>query len=209
MTQVRAVIFDMDGVLIDAREWHYDCLNRALAIFGMTIDLSEHLAMFDGLPTRRKLAMLSEMKGLPTRLHQLINDLKQEFTLEAIITKCRPNFTHEYALSRLKADGYALAVASNSVRKTVELLMDRANLTPYLDFYLSNNDVVKPKPDPEIYLTAIKRLKLEPEQCIVVEDNEYGVQAARASGAHLLRVAGVDETNYENIRAAISALESR
>ena len=57
--QIKAVLFDMDGVLIDAKEWHYEALNRALALFGMPISRFEHLTTFDGLPTRKKLEMLS------------------------------------------------------------------------------------------------------------------------------------------------------
>ena len=66
---IKAVIFDMDGVLIDAREWHYEALNRALRLFGMEISRTDHLTTFDGLPTRRKLEMLSSTNGLPVELH--------------------------------------------------------------------------------------------------------------------------------------------
>ena len=66
---IKAVVFDMDGVLIDAREWHYVALNRALALFGMEISRADHLTTFDGLPTRRKLEILSTTENLPRELH--------------------------------------------------------------------------------------------------------------------------------------------
>src|SRR5262249_55468502 len=142
-------LFDMDGVLIEAKDWHYDALNRALEKFGMAIDRDAHLTTYDGLPTRRKLEMLSKTRGLPTRLHGFLNDLKQAYTLEIIYAKCKPNFTHQRTLSRLKAEGYRLGVCSNSVRLTVETMMRLARLDGHLELMLSNEDVRKAKPDPE------------------------------------------------------------
>ena len=165
---MKAVIFDMDGVLIDAKEWHYEALNRALGLFGYEISRYDHLVTYDGLPTSKKLEMLSMEKGMPRRLHAFINDLKQQYTVDKIFTDCHPLFHHEYALSTLRADGYHLAVASNSIRKTVELMMEKSNLLSYLDFFLSNQDVTKPKPDPEIYLTAAERLGMRPSECLLV-----------------------------------------
>lgn len=202
---IKAIIFDMDGVLIDAKDWHYDSLNQALALFGFQIERHEHLTSYDGLPTKIKLQRLSQEKNLPAYLHAFIDEMKQQYTMEIIRHRCRPRFNHEYALSRLKAEGYRLAVASNSIRATVNAMMEKSNLQQYLDFVLSNQDVKRSKPDPEIYTTAIERLGLHPDECLVVEDNENGIKAARASGAHLLIVRGVNDVNYANIRAAIAA----
>ena len=130
---IRAIIFDMDGVLIDAREWHYEALNSALRLFGYEIGRDEHLATFDGLPTRRKLTMLSEERGLPRRLHALINELKQAYTMDLVSLRCRPVFHHRYALAKLKAAGYRLAVASNSVRSSVDVMMAKADLARFLE----------------------------------------------------------------------------
>ena len=121
---IKAVLFDMDGVLIEAKEWHYEALNRALDLFGMPISRYDHLTTFDGLPTRKKLEMLSRERGLPHQLHEFINEMKQVYTMEIVHSQCKPTFAHEYALSRLKADGYKLAVCSNSVRQTVLTMMD-------------------------------------------------------------------------------------
>ncbi|WP_201777030.1 HAD family hydrolase [Martelella endophytica] len=205
---IKAVIFDMDGVLIEAKDWHYDALNRALGLFGYTIERYEHTTVYDGLPTRTKLKRLSIEKNLPAYLHGFINEMKQKYTMEIIYERCRPRFDHEYALSRLKQDGYSLAVASNSMRETVTLMMDKASLTPYLDFMLSNQDVKAPKPDPEIYAKAIERLGLKPKECLVVEDNPNGIQAAIGSGAHLLAVREVDDVNYENIKRRIAEIDA-
>lgn len=201
---IKAVIFDMDGVLIEARDWHYDALNRALRLFGMEITRYDHLATFDGLPTKRKLQILSAEGDLPTELHGFINDLKQRYTMEIVHAQCKPRFIHEFALSRLKAGGYRLAVCSNSIRDTIEVMMHKAALIDYLEFIISNEDVTHAKPHPEMYDMAIARMGLSPTECLIVEDNENGIRAARASGAHVMAVADVNEVTYVNIMARIT-----
>lgn len=207
MNKIKAVIFDMDGVLIDAKEWHYESLNKALRLFGYEISRYEHLVTYDGLPTASKLNMMSLEKNLPKGLHKYINALKQQYTMEEIFLHCRPMFIHEYALSTLKSQGYRLAVASNSIRASVEIMMKKSNLEKYLDFYLSNEDVRKAKPDPEIYQTAIEKLGLLPKECLVVEDNKNGIQSATAAGAHVLKVKNVYDVNYDNIYNTIRRYE--
>ncbi len=208
MTKIRAVVFDMDGVLIDAKDWHYEALNRALALFGFSISRYDHLVTYDGLPTRRKLEMLTRERGLPQSLHGFLNELKQLYTMEVVHMKCKPVFQHEYALSHLQADGYKLAVASNSVRLSVEVMMEKANLSRYLSALLSNEDVTKGKPDPEIYTKAFARLGFAPDECLVVEDNEHGIRAARDAGAHLLTVRDVYDVHYEAITERIAQVEA-
>lgn len=204
---IKGIIFDMDGVLIEAKDWHYDALNKALRLFGYEISRYDHLTTFDGLPTSKKLDMLSVQYGLPRELHGFINEMKQAYTMELVNSLCKPMFVHEYALSRLKAEGYRLAVASNSIRSTVAIMMQQASLDKYLDVMLSASDVIKPKPDPEIYLTAIAKLGLTPQECLIVEDNENGIRAARASGAHVLEVKEVHDVNHANIIRRIHEVE--
>lgn len=205
---IKAVIFDMDGVLIEAKDWHYDALNRALQLFGFEINRYQHLTTYDGLPTSKKLEMLSMESTLPRELHKFINEMKQEYTMEIVHAKCRPSFVHEFALSRLKGMDYKLAVASNSIRKTVEVMMEKAKLSPYLDLMLSNEDVTQAKPHPEIYTKAINHFGLDPKECLIVEDNDNGIRAATAAGAHVLPVTEVSDVNIENILARINAINA-
>ena len=199
----------MDGVLIDAKDWHYEALNQALAIFGMEINRYDHLVTYDGLPTKKKLEMLSLERGLPRALHSFINDMKQEFTFQLGYAKCKPTFNHQYALSNLKSQGYKMAACSNSIRKTMGVLFERAALTDYFDFYLSNEDVKESKPHPEMYSTAIQRLNLLPTECLILEDNDNGIKAAQSSGAHLLVIHDVHEVTLENITKHISEIEAQ
>jgi beta-phosphoglucomutase len=206
VSEIRAVIFDMDGVLIDAREWHYEALNKALGLLGYRISRYEHLSTYDGLPTRRKLQMLTVEHGLPAALHGFLNDLKQQYTMEFVATRCRPVFQHEYALAELRAAGYKLGVASNSVRGTVTEMMERSSLMPYLDALVSNEDVTHGKPHPEIYQEAMRRLGVTPDETLVIEDNENGIRAAASAGAELLVVGGPEDVTLDAIRSKIAAL---
>ncbi|WP_459582281.1 HAD family hydrolase [Dickeya oryzae] len=204
---IKAIIFDMDGVLIEAKDWHYDALNRALNLFGYNISRYDHLTKFDGLPTKDKLNMLSKEYSLPSELHSFINEMKQHYTMEIVHTHCKPMFIHQYALSKLKSEGFKLAVASNSIKNSVVTMMEKACLSDYLDIMLSNEDVRKGKPDPEIYITAINKLGVLPSECVVVEDNENGIRAALAAGANVLTVDEVTDVNYKNIKNFILKTE--
>ena len=204
---IKAVLFDMDGVLIDAKDWHYEALNRALEHFGYTISRESHLSTFDGLPTRQKLRMLSTARGLPQGLHEFLNALKQSYTLEISHQCCKPVFNHQYALSKLKSEGYKLAVCSNSVRQSVEAMMNLSALSGYLDELVSNEDVSKGKPDPEMYLKAMGLLDVKPEECLILEDNDHGIQAAIASGGHLLKIGVPDDVTYQAIKQRIAEVE--
>jgi HAD superfamily hydrolase (TIGR01509 family) len=206
---IEAVVFDMDGVLIDAKEWHYHALNRALEHFGFTISRAEHLSTFDGLPTRKKLEMLSQEKGLPRGLHGFLNELKQLYTVEQVHLNCKPVFVHEYTLANLKAKGYKLGLASNSIRSTVQLMMDKSNLSTYLDVMLSNQDVTKPKPHPDIYIRAAEMLNVPPANCLVVEDNPNGIKAAEDAGCPLLVVHSVLDVQLDRVLSAICRAEER
>jgi beta-phosphoglucomutase len=203
---IEAVIFDMDGVLIDAKEWHFDALNRALRLFGLEISRADHMTTFDGLPTRRKLELLTLTEQFPKELHGFVNSLKQKYTMEIVNARCKPTFIHEYAMSALKTRGIKLAVASNSVRNSVDAMLNRSNLIQYLDLTLSNEDVTFAKPDPEIYNIAMHRLGVVPATTLIIEDNDHGIQAARGSGAHVMAVKSVDEVNLAAIDASIAAI---
>jgi beta-phosphoglucomutase len=203
---IKAVLFDMDGVLIDAKEWHYEALNKALSLFGMDISRYDHLVTYDGLPTRKKLEMLTLESGLPAELHGFINEIKQQYTLDEVYQKCKPIFAHEYALSRLKADGFQLAVCSNSIRKSVETMLEKAMIIDNFDILLSNQDVSKAKPDPEIYTTCMNKLGVLPHETLILEDNDHGIKAALGSGAHLFAVQSVHEVTYFNIVERIDAI---
>ena len=204
---IKAIIFDMDGVLIEAKEWHFEALNRALGLFGCPISRDDHINYFDGLPTATKLEMLSSQGRFPRKLHSFINELKQKYTIELVHAHCKPRFDHEYALSKLKLDGYKIGCASNSITNSINTMLSKSNLIQYMDKIVSAQDVDLPKPAPDIYLKAFSELGVAPNECLVLEDNENGIKAANDSGANLLVVKEVNEVNYENIISEISRIE--
>ncbi len=205
---IKAILFDMDGVLIDARSWHYDALNLALSHFGYKISLESHLLTFDGLPTKNKLEILSDTINLPEGRHDIISSLKQKYTIQISHQKCKPNFNHLFALSRLSKQ-YKLAVCSNSIKNTIDTLMNLSGLNQYLDFILSNEDVEKSKPSPDIYLKAFDKLDLAPKECLILEDNPNGIKAAIDSGAYCLKIGEPNDVTLKLIQSKIKDIENK
>ncbi|MBK8803360.1 MAG: HAD family phosphatase [Fibrobacteres bacterium] len=204
---VDAVFFDLDGVLVDATEWHYEALNRALGLFGFEITRYEHLTTYNGLPTRRKLEMLTVEKGLPKALHGLISRVKQAYTVQEIQTRCWPAFEKEYMLSRLRREGYRLAVCSNAVRESVTMMLERSGILGYFELLVSNEDVANPKPDPEIYLETCRRLGLDPSRVVVVEDAPHGIESARRAGTRVCEVSGFPEVDWKRLGAFLDSAQ--
>jgi beta-phosphoglucomutase len=204
--KIKAILFDLDGVLVDATEWHYDALNRALGLFGYTISRYEHLTTYNGLPTRKKLEMLSVEKGFPRGLHPLVNKIKQKYTREEILRQCTPVFEKEFLVHQLKREGFKLAVCSNSIRESVELMLRGSGIIDLFDCRISNEDVANPKPHPEMYLKACECLGIKPEQALIVEDAPHGLEAARKSGAVVCQVSGFNEVDYARVRRAIESV---
>jgi beta-phosphoglucomutase len=207
-TKIKAVIFDLDGVLVEAKDWHFEALNIALEVFGCDITYEEHLSTYDGLPTKMKLQMLNKHKNFPLELSQLVYELKQIYTHEFFSTRCFPDFSQDYLFRKLKERKIKTAVASNSITATVNQAMLGLDIRKYLEFSLSNEDVAKPKPDPEIYIKAIQMLGFEPCECLIVEDNINGITAAKASGAHCLEVQEVEDVNHVNVFNYINLINS-
>lgn len=207
--KIKAVIFDLDGVLVEAKDWHFQALNRALKVFGFDISYEEHLTTFDGLPTKKKIEILNENNGFPIELCNIVSDLKQVYTQEFFATRCFPDFSKDYLFKKLRASGRKTAVASNSIRATVDQAMLGLDIEKYIEFSLSNEDVNTPKPSPEIYLKAIDLLGFSAHECLIVEDNINGITAARASGAHCLEVKEVEDVNHVNVFGYIDYIEGK
>ncbi len=207
MAKIEAIVFDLDGVLVDAVEWHYVALNKALSFFGFEISRHAHVTTYDGLPTRVKLDMLSKEVGFPKKLHSLVRKLKQKFTLEIIGVECKPTFQHRYAIKKLIEDGYKIAVASNAVRESVAVMLERIGVLNDIEFFLSNEDVTKPKPSSEIYSKAVERLSLSSDRVLAVEDNANGIKAALGAGMAICEVSCPADVTYQMIKKRIEAIE--
>jgi HAD superfamily hydrolase (TIGR01509 family) len=205
---IKLVIFDLDGVLVDARELHYEALNRALAGLGFTISRDEHLSTYDGLPTTKKLELLTENKGLQKENYDLIWKKKQEFTSSIINEEMTYDERLRGILSKIKSQGYTICVASNSIRESVKMMLIRKGLLEYIDFFYSNQDVSKPKPSSEIYLKCMIKAGVNPDQTVIVEDSHIGRKAAQSSGATLCAVRDVGDVTYDHIKKHIDKVDN-
>ena len=204
---IKLVVFDLDGVLVEARDFHYEALNRALASFNekYIISREEHLSTYDGLNTSKKLWKLSQTKGLSLDVHDEIWKRKQESTHSVIKEKVKPEDHLAIAalLKKLKDEGYMVYCASNSIRSSVKLMLIRAGYIEYIDEYFSNEDVKSPKPHSEIYLKCMLTAGVNPKECLIVEDSHIGRKAAHESGAHVLGVQGLEDVEEGNVFQAI------
>lgn len=198
---IRGVVFDMDGVLIDARLWHYEALNEALQIFGIRISDQEHELKFDGLPTKRKLSILVSEGILPEPLTSAVESIKQERTMRAAARLCFPRIENLLMLAALKQQGFKLAVATNSIRKTAEGFLGYAGILSFFDAVVSNEDVEMPKPAPDVYLAASAGLGLSPEECLAIEDNQYGIAAAKSAGCKVAILGDPGDLNFEFVQS--------
>ena len=201
---IKLILFDLDGVLVDAKEIHYSALNEALGEFA--ISREDHHNIYDGRKTREKLNMLSERCGLPVSEHDHIFELKQKRTVE-MMHALQIN-THALELFRhLEQQGYAIGVCSNSIRRTVLTALAKCGLIEYCSVILSNEDVKNSKPHPEIYWKAMSMMGCLPEETVIVEDSPPGLLAAARSRAAYIRVVNPNEVTKENIMPKLEPTE--
>ena len=201
---IKAIIFDLDGVLVDARELHYEALNRALEKYNCTITRDEHLSTYDGLPTKKKLQLLTKNKGLVPEVYDTVWKDKQTQTREIIDKEFTYDERIRRILSKLRNDGYRICVCSNSIRETIKMMLIRRGFMEFVEIFISNQDVKISKPNPEMYLRAMIDLGVGPKECVIVEDSHYGRQAAFESGGHLCAVENSDQVTYEIIKNTIN-----
>lgn len=191
-------IFDLDGVLVDACEWHRVALNEALQeVCNYEISLEDHYKTFNGIPTRVKLKRLSEMGKIPASSHDSVYMAKQLLTMEIIKRNAffRPEKVEMIKL--LKSRGDLVACYTNSIRETAELMLEKTGILELFDFVLTNQDVENPKPDPEGYVFLMNHFGFSEEDTFIIEDSPKGLAAANASGANVVQVKGPDEVNID------------
>ena len=206
---IKLIIFDLDGVLVEAKKIHYDTLNKAISLVDekFTISWGEHLSKFDGLKTNQKLEMLTKEKGLPIDKHTQIWGDKQKYTLLAL-SNLPTSIELQETLKKLTLEGYKISCCSNSIRKTVLTVLSKIGIIEYFDLILSNEDVKNSKPHPEMYWKAISNMGVLPEETLILEDSPYGLLAASRSKSNILRVLSPKEVNYENIINKINEIKN-
>jgi len=202
--RTKAVLFDVDGVLIDAADWHFEAFNRALAPFGRPISTDEHRNEFLGFTSAQKLARLVQRGRIAAKDTAAILELKRDHTIEILRERCRPDGERIHVLEALTKRGFRLAAVSNTSRSTVIEMLKLADISRHLDIIVAGDDVMHPKPDPEPYARCVALLGLFPDECLAVEDGQYGDQAARAAGLQVVQVSGPADVTLEVLLAAMA-----
>ena len=203
----KLVIFDLDGVLIDSKDYHYDALNEALGE-EYAISREEHVSTYDGLPTTAKLELLSKNKGLPADRYEEIWRAKQENTLHIFKTKVDKDYELMGYFQQLSDEGYKIAVASNSIRNTVKIILLRLGLLEFVDIYVSNEDVVRNKPFPSMYWKCMMALGALPDDTVILEDSHIGRQGALDSKCHLVPIENRSDLNQAKVDRIKRILQS-
>ena len=194
----KCVLFDLDGVLVDACDWHYEALNRALKeVAYYEISRQDHYEKYNGLPTLTKLSMLNDMGLITDEDVRKISDVKQEHTIKVIEELCKRDQSKIELMKALKDNDYEIAVVTNSIRMTATLMLANSGVLPFVDLLISNEDTDRNKPYPDPYIIAIHLLNSSHNKTIIVEDSPKGIKAAKDSGAHVLEVKDATEVNLE------------
>jgi HAD superfamily hydrolase (TIGR01509 family) len=198
----RLIIFDLDGVLIDAKEIHFNTLNQAIVdVTGdikFAIGWDEHLSIYDGRKTTEKLEMLTRNKGLDPKHYGAIWELKQKYTLQEL-RSLQPDSKLQDLMQHLKSNGYMVACCSNSIRRTVLTVLAKLGIMEFMDIVYANDDVKNSKPHPELYWKAMSMMGVLPEETLIVEDSPPGLLAATRSRAHVLRVNDAADLTLEKV----------
>jgi len=205
----KLVIFDLDGVLVDSKDIHFNALNIALGKIGekYIINREDHINIYDGLPTNKKLEILTETKQLPPSLYEDIWKDKQKTTLDLFNNIKIDEDLIKYC-KLIKDNNINIAVASNSIRQTINICLERLGIEEHIDLVLSNEDVYNPKPHPEIYWKTMSSFGVLPEQTVIFEDSIVGILAAKQSGASLVEVLNRSDLTIDKINHAIDTLST-
>jgi beta-phosphoglucomutase-like phosphatase (HAD superfamily)/dTDP-glucose pyrophosphorylase len=206
MNRIKAIIFDLDGVLVDTKMLHFNSLNKSLKKnnINYTISYSDHLKTFDGLPTSEKLKILLKKNKINKKQIKNITRIKNIETQKGL-KKIKFN-KKIYAVFSSLSKKYKLAIATNAVKSTLDTCILNLKLKKFLSFQISNKEIIYPKPHPEIYLRCFLSLRIKPSEAIIIEDSHYGRQAALQSGGNLLPIKKKSELNIKIINSYIKSI---
>ena len=191
MNQFEAVIFDMDGVIVDSEPYHDQSFLEVWKEMGYGVCHGMHFPDFYGRSDRVLWETFIEKHHPPEPIEELIG-LREERLIQLLRDK-QPIFDGVPELVQRLANRFPLAVGSGSAHRIIDEVLAMRDLSRYFRCTVSSEDVEQPKPAPDIFLLAAKRLGVEPAKCCVIEDTVSGVQAANAAGMTVLAIANTFE----------------
>lgn len=206
---IRLLIFDLDGVLIDTPDMHYETFSKAYQLHtDIFISKKEHDIEFNGRSTRAKLELLKQRDNLTSEVCDRIWDTKQKLTTDYIKNQIEEDQNKIHLLQALKSSGYLLACASNAIGSTVNTILEKLGIQQYFDLILSNEDVKHPKPSTEIYLKAMMHFNCSPSNTLIIEDSWLGFEGAAATRADVLRVVNSKDVTLNKINKKLQQSNS-
>ncbi len=202
---IEAVVFDMDGVLIDSEPLHFATTQQVLAPHGKAIDESfywprigmDEVAFFEDVVAHVDLDISAAVLAEERQRLYVERLVREPLAPQAGVLEC---------LLRLGADGYTLAVASSATRQQVDIVVTKLGLQRTFRATVAIDDVARGKPAPDLFLEAARRLGVAPSACAVVEDAAYGVQAARSAEMLALALPRAGDAGEAHRRAGAAAV---
>lgn len=181
----RAIVWDMDGVLVDTGEFHFRAWCRILGELGKDLSREEFLERFG----MKSVDILRETLGdrSPEEL-RVLAARKEGYYREEIGGNVKPLPGVRTILESLQRAGFRQALASSAPRMNIDLILEAVGIRPFFDAVVSGDEVRAGKPDPEIFLEASRRIGVDPPACVVIEDAIPGVVAAKGAGMHCVAV---------------------
>jgi beta-phosphoglucomutase family hydrolase len=206
---IEAIIFDMDGVLVDSEPIHTEIEKRQFKMNGISISDEEH-RRFMGTTSENMWRKIARRYQLKRPVEQLIAQNRTEsirYFTEISEIPVMPGLVD--FLERLKAKNYPMAVASSSVPEIIVLILQKTDLRKYFQAVVSGQEAGKSKPEPDVFLLAARKLKVAPENCLVVEDSENGIRAAHAAGMSCVayQSPGVDPKTQKEADAVVKSFD--
>lgn len=198
---IKAVLFDMDGVIAETEHVHVEAEKQTLLKYGVQITEDE-LHRYTGTTAKQMFMELIAKYKLDTTFEKIFKE-KEEIMFKLLEIDTQPVKGVIELISKLKEKHVKLAVASSSHRRLVRYVLRKLEITRLFDSIISAEDVAHGKPNPEIFLMSAKRLKVSPTECLVVEDAKLGVEAAKEAGMKCLGYRNPHSGNQDLSKADI------